>query len=327
MIYRGARRDLRRSHLVYIQEVQLPHQMERMKQRVHQILEAAPRGDGVSRAVNLSIMALIILNVAAVILDTVEVFHSRYAPLFTTFEIFSVAVFSVEYLLRIWSSTADERFAGRGVRGRLQYMKTPYAVIDLVAILPFFLPFFTADLRFVRAIRLFRLFRIFKMARYSEAMRTLGRVLTLKKEELFISIFSLLVLLVFSSSMIYYVENDAQPEAFSSIPAAMWWGIVTLATVGYGDVYPITPAGKLIGALVILVGIGMFALPAGILASGFVEVLEGRRGRERDEGVREVEVGVGVEAEVGAADICPCCGRRIDKPPAAPGEPGGADDR
>jgi voltage-gated potassium channel len=313
MIYRGSRRDHRRSHLVYIQEVQLSLQMERMKQRVHQILEAAPPGDVASRAVNLSIMALIILNVAAVILDTVEILHSRYDTLFRGFELFSVAVFSVEYFLRIWSSTADERFAGSGVRGRLRFMRTPYAIIDLVAILPFYIPFLVVDLRHVRAIRLFRLF---KMARYSESMRTLGRVLALKKEELFISLFSLLVLLVFSSSMIYYVENDAQPEAFSSIPAAMWWGVVTLATVGYGDVYPITPAGKLIGALVILVGIGMFALPAGILASGFVEVLDGRRGRERDEGVREVEV------EVGAAAICPHCGRRIDEPSPAPAEAG-----
>lgn len=320
MIYRGCRRDHRRSHLVYIQEVQLSLQMERMKRRVHQILEVAPPGDGASRAVNLSIMALIILNVAAVILDTVEVLHSRYDPLFRGFELFSVAVFSVEYFLRIWSSTADERFAGSGVRGRLRFMRTPYAIIDLVAILPFYLPFLVVDLRHVRAIRLFRLFRLFKMARYSESMRTLGRVLAMKKEELLISLFSLLILLVFSSSMVYYVENDAQPEAFSSIPAAMWWGVVTLATVGYGDVYPITPAGKLIGALVILVGIGMFALPAGILASGFVEVLDGRRGRERDEGVREVEVEVEAEVEVGAADICPHCGRRIDGPSPAPAE-------
>jgi len=122
----------------------------------------------------------------------------------------------------------------------------------------------------VRAIRPFRRFRLFKMARYSESMRTLGRVLALKKEELLISLFTLLTLLVFSSSMISYVEHEAQPEDFSSIPAAMWWGVVTLTTVGYGDVYPITPVGKFIGALVILVGIGMFALPAGILASNML---------------------------------------------------------
>ncbi len=279
--------------------------MERIKRRIHEILEVAPPGDRFSRAVNLSIMALIILNVIAVILSTVEELLPQYDPIFGAFEVFSVAVFSIEYALRIWSCTVDEEFASP-VRGRLRFMRTPFAVIDLVAILPFFLPFFVADLRHVRAIRLFRLFRIFKMARYSEAMRTLGRVLTLKKVELFISLFSLLILLIFSSTMIYYVEHDAQPEEFSSIPAAMWWGIVTLATVGYGDVYPITPAGKFIGALVILVGIGMFALPAGILASGFVEVLDGRKGSERDEGVREVEVG--------AAVICPCCGKRIDTP-------------
>lgn len=284
-----------------------------MKRWVHEILEVSPPGNRVSRIVNLSIMALIVLNVVAVILETVEELFSTYDPLFQAFDTFSVAVFSIEYLLRVWSSTADEEFASP-VRGRLSFMRTPLAFIDLVAILPFYLPLLFVDLRFVRAIRLFRLFRLFKMARYSESMRTLGRVLALKKEELLISLFTLLTLLVFSSSMIYYVEHEAQPEDFSSIPAAMWWGVVTLTTVGYEDVYPITPVGKFIGALVILVGIGMFALPAGILASGFVEEVHRRR---EEEGVCEVEVAV----------VCPHCGRRIDEPAyIEPGGPGGEEE-
>ncbi len=289
--------------------------MERTKRRVHEILEVAAPGDWASRLFDLLLMALIILNVVAVILETVEELFSHYDPLFRAFDLFSVAVFSVEYLLRVWSCTADERYAAAPIRGRLRYMRTPLAVIDLVAILPFYLPLLFVDLRFVRAIRLFRLFRLFKMARYSESMRTLGRVLTLKKEELLVSLFTLLILLVFSSSMIYHVEKEAQPEVFSSIPAAMWWGVVTLTTVGYGDVYPVTPAGKFIGALVILVGIGMFALPAGILASGFVEEVHNRR--EEEEVVREVEVAV----------VCPHCGRRIDEPATAEAEvPGGAEE-
>ncbi len=288
--------------------------MAEMKRRVHEILEVAAPGDRTSRLFDLSLMILIILNVVAVILETVEDLFSAYDPLFRAFDLFSVAVFSIEYLLRVWSCTADERYASP-VRGRLRYMRTPLAVIDLVAILPFYLPLVFVDLRFVRAIRLFRLFRLFKMARYSESMRTFGRVLTLKKEELMISLFTLLILLVFSSSMVYYVEHESQPEVFSSIPAAMWWGVVTLTTVGYGDVYPITPVGKFIGALVILVGIGMFALPAGILASGFVEEVHSRR--ERVEGVCEVEVTV----------VCPHCGKRIDELATVEARgPGGADE-
>jgi voltage-gated potassium channel len=159
--------------------------MERMKRRGHEILEVTAPGDLASRLVDLSIMLLIILNVSAIILETVEGLLSQYDPLFRAFDLFSVAVFSIEYFLRVWSCTADERFGDSPIRGRFRYMKTPLAIIDLVAILPFYLPHLFVDLRFVRAIRLFRLI---KMARYSESMRTLGRVLTLKKEELPISL-------------------------------------------------------------------------------------------------------------------------------------------
>lgn len=287
--------------------------MVQMKRRVHEILEVAAPGDRTGRLFDLSLMLLIILNVVVVILATVRELHPHYDTFFSVFDTFSVAVFSIEYLLRIWSCTADERYADSSVWGRLRYMKTPMAIIDLVAILPFYLPIVFVDLRFVRAIRLFRLFRLFKMARYSESMRTLGRVLTLKKEELLVTLFTLQILLIFSSSMVYYVERDSQPEVFTSIPAAMWWGVVTLTTVGYGDVYPITPIGKFIGALVILVGIGMFALPAGILASGFVEEVQSRR--EEEEGSIEVEV----------VAICPHCGKRIDRPARAEVEREAAD--
>jgi voltage-gated potassium channel len=159
--------------------------MERMKRRGHEILEVTAPGDLASRLVDLSIMLLIILNVSAVILETVAGLLSQYDPLFRAFDLFSVAVFSIEYFLRVWSCTADESFGDSPIRGRFRYMKTPLAIIDLVAILPFYLPHLFVDLRFVRAIRLFRLI---KMARYSESMRTLGRVLTLKKEELPISL-------------------------------------------------------------------------------------------------------------------------------------------
>lgn len=152
---------------------------------------------------------------------------------------------------------------------------TPMALIDLLAIIPFYLPFFVPDLRFVRIIRLFRILRILKLGRYSKALQTFGNVLKRKKEDLAIALSTLLVLLVFAASLIYIVEHQAQPEVFSSIPAAMWWAVVTLTTVGYGDVYPVTIVGKLLGAGIAVLGIGLFALPVGILASGFAEEIKG----------------------------------------------------
>lgn len=150
-------------------------------------------------------------------------------------------------------------------------------MIDLFAILPFYLPVFGIDLRFVRALRLMRLLRLLKLGRYSESIRTLGRVITYKKEQLISTLIALLIMLTVASSLMYYAEHEAQPEAFSSIPSAMWWGVATLTTVGYGDVYPVTALGRFLGTLVAMLGIGIFALPAGIIASGFEEEIQKSR--------------------------------------------------
>ncbi|VVB72106.1 Voltage-gated potassium channel [uncultured archaeon] len=174
-----------------------------------------------------------------------------------------------------------------------------------MVVLPYYLPIIFPDLRFLRALRLFRLFRVLKLARYSESLQTFLDVLRLKKEELLLMFFAIMILLVVSSSLMYDAEHEAQPKAFANIPAAMWWGIVTLATVGYGDVYPVTPWGKLIGSIVVILGIGLFALPTGVLASGFAEVLAKRK-EEREEQMRHV--------------VCPHCGRRIDERQACPKE-------
>ena len=220
---------------------------------------------------------MISLNVIAVVLETVESISSQYVSIFRAFEIFSVVIFTIEYLLRIWTCTNDERYQ-RPISGRVRFALTPLVIVDLLAILPFYLPMCIAlDLRFIRAIRLFRIFRMFKMGRYSESLRTLGRVAKSKKEDLLITVFLVGFLLIVASSLMYFVEKDAQPEAFSSIPATMWWGMATLTTVGYGDIYPVTIAGKILGAVISVLGIGMFALPTGILASGFSEEIQQRR--------------------------------------------------
>lgn len=268
--------------------------IQKVKNRIFAVLNGFATGGFSNRAFHLSIMTLIFLNVFAVILETVENLSSQYMIFFKTFEVFSVLVFTLEYLLRLWTCTADTRFHG-AIKGRIRFAVTPLAVVDLMAVLPFYLPMFLPlDLRFIRALRLFRLFRILKMGRYSESLRMLGNVLREKKEELLITIFAVLILLMISSSLMYFVENEAQPKAFSSIPAAMWWGVATLTTVGYGDVYPITPLGKFLGAIIALLGIGAVAVPAGILTSGFAGKIQGKYGKRT---------------------MCPHCGKDIDEPP------------
>ncbi len=265
-----------------------------LKIKIFGILEP---GDEDSKYFDPFIMCLIILNVVAVVLETVNGIYVRYASIFHAFDLFSVAVFTAEYILRVWSCTVDKRFRDP-ISGRIRFLITPFALIDLMAVLPFYIPFIFPDLRFLRAMRLFRLFRILKMARYSDSLGIFMNVLRMKKDDLMLLLFSILILLVVSSSLMYEAEHDAQPKAFSSIPAAMWWGVVTLATVGYGDMYPITPLGKLIGSVVVILGIGLFALPTGILASGFAEVLQNKKDAQQKQGM-----------------ICPHCGKYIDEGP------------
>lgn len=265
---------------------------EQARRRTFELLEREVGQSRLDQIVDVSITLLIVTNVLAVMLETVVWIGDPWRPYFYAFEIFSVAVFTAEYLLRLWSCTSDPRYAG-AVRGRLRFALRPLPLIDLLAVAPFYMEFLAFDLRFVRALRLFRLFRIFKLARYADSMRTLGVVLRSRREELFVTLFVVIVLLVFASSAMYYVENEAQPQQFSSIPASMWWGVTTLTTVGYGDVYPVTTAGRFLGAGIAILGVGLFALPTGILASAFSEELQKKRRRERA--------------------VCPHCGEEIEK--------------
>ena len=245
------------------------------RKRLHAILETEV-SDVTSRLVDFLLIALIILNIGAVMLSTVAPVYSAFRPYFRAFEVFSVAVFTIEYALRVFTCTIDARYS-HPVFGRLRFAVTPLAVVDLLAILPFYLTFLDMDLRSLRILRAARIVRIAKLARYSQAMQTLGRVLVAKKEELLITLGLLVVLLILASTMMYYVERDVQPKDFSSIPAALWWGIATLSTVGYGDVVPVTFFGKILGAVVAVLGIGMFALPTGILGAGFLIEIQKRK--------------------------------------------------
>lgn len=246
------------------------------RRRFHEILEMARPGDRGSRWFDIFIMTLISLNILDIVLESVQSLNQDYRELFYGFEVFSVVVFSVEYLLRLWSCV--EASSGKyrsAVLGRLRLAVTPMALVDLLAVLPFYLAmFFTLDLRFLRALRLLR---VFKLTRYSPAMNMLLTVLREETRSIGAACFILMIVLVIASSGIYLFEHRAQPDAFGSIPEAVWWAVATLTTVGYGDVTPITIGGKAFGVCIMIIGVGMVALPAGILASAFSEQSRKRR--------------------------------------------------
>jgi len=252
-----------------------------MRKRIYEILEIARPDDRASRRFDIFIVLLISLNIFALVLESVEAMHVRYDFWFFWFEVLSVGVFSVEYLLRIWScvEAPDNRFS-HAVTGRMRFSLTPMALVDLCAILPFYLSmFFLLDLRFLRALRLLR---IFKLTRYSSAMSSLLKVLRDEAQSFGAAFLILFVIMIIASSGVYLFEHKAQPEAFSNIPEAAWWSVATLTTVGYGDVTPVTFGGKLFGIFIMIIGIGMVALPAGILASAFTEELRQRRTKYED---------------------------------------------
>lgn len=251
-----------------------------LKRRVYDVLIDVDIDNRADRIVSALLMILIIGNGVAVMLETVKPLETTYSHVFYLFEVISVAVFTVEYLLRLWAITLDPAYQ-HPVKGRLRYVFTPMALIDLVAILPFYLPFaFSIDLRIVRLLRLLRIFRLLKMTRYVESMRTFQNVFKAKRVELTLTLVLIFLLLILASSAMYAVESEAQPDKFSSIPETLWWGVITLTTIGYGDIYPITPIGKVIGGVIAFLGIGLFALPAGILASGFSEEIRKRKSAE-----------------------------------------------
>jgi voltage-gated potassium channel len=249
---------------------------ERVKRRVYEVLEIAQPGDRLSSAFDVFILLLIFANVATLMMETVPDLQERHGAAFAAFETVSVAIFTLEYVLRLWSADQSPRF--RGVKGgRMRYALTPLAILDLLSILPYWLAMTGLDLRVLRAIRLFRVLRMAKLVRYSSALQTFVRVIHAKREELLVTIGLLVMLLFWASSLIYYAERIAQPEEFSSIPAAMWWAICTLTTVGYGDVFPVTALGKVIASVISILGIGFFALPTGILGAEFVAEIQRKR--------------------------------------------------
>ena len=252
------------------------------KARIHATLDNQSHNT-VGWVIEVFFIVLIVANVLIVILETVQGINLQFSKLFWTIEIVSLGVFTVEYCLRLWCCTAEDRYSAP-IKGRILYIITPLALIDLAAILPtylslLFLPI-GVDFLFLRALRLFRVLRVFKLGHYSDSLATIKRVVAVKSGELFIVAFTAVIVLIVASSAMYYVEFASHSSTFTSIPDAMWWGVETLTTVGYGDMVPVTPVGKAMGAVIAVMGIALFALPAGILGSGFYEEFQKRREKD-----------------------------------------------
>ncbi|WP_299618080.1 ion transporter [uncultured Tenacibaculum sp.] len=234
---------------------------------------------------------LIIVNMFAIVLESYKDIQEAYSNFFNLLELFSITIFSLEYILRIWIADVSYQGLSKG-KARLKYMTSFMGIVDLVAILPFFLPYFIkVDLRILRTLRLFRLLRLLKLKRYFKSLSVIKNVILKTKNEIIVTIFLVFILLILASTLMYNVEKHAQPDAFENIGQAMWWAVATLTTVGYGDIYPITGMGKILSAFIALLGIGIVALPTGIISSAYIEEVRKLKTKEQQ--------------------CCPHCGKEI----------------
>lgn len=213
----------------------------------------------------IAIQILIVVAIITFSIETIPDLASSTQQLLKVVEVFCVVIFTLEYILRIYATNR-----------KLRFVFSFFGLIDLFAILPFYLSF-GIDLRALRALRFLRLFSILKMARYNRAIKHFTRAVMYAKEEILLFIFVTLILIYLSAVGIYYFENNAQPEVFSSIFDSLWWAVITLTTVGYGDVYPITVGGKMFTFVILLIGLGIVAIPTGIISSALTKSLDEKR--------------------------------------------------
>ena len=244
-----------------------------IKQRIWEILEISKEKDQQSKIFDYFISILIGLNVLAIILETEKNIFGEYESFFRYFEIVSVLIFSAEYLLRLWSCVSVEEYQ-HPIFGRIKYIFSLMAIIDLIAIAPFYMTFIVTDTRIIRVLRFLRILRMAKHSKFSKTFYIVTNIIYKKKAELLTSLILMFSLLLICSTGVYFAENETQPDKFSSIPSAMWWAVATLTTVGYGDIFPVTSMGKILGSISAIFGIGVFALPAGLLASGFSDEMQ-----------------------------------------------------
>lgn len=262
------------------------------KQKVHNLLHPELGASKADKFFNGFIIILIILNVTAVILETVDSIHNPHKEFFRIFDLVSVIIFTIEYILRVWSCNHDPQYK-HSLKGRIKYMLSFGGLIDLIAILPFYVHVVIGlDLRVLRILRLLRFFRLFRLTSYMRSARMVISVFKSRANDLKLSLVLILFLIIIAACLVFFAEHTAQPGVFKSIPDAIWWAVVTVTSVGYGDMVPITAAGKIMTSMISLLGLAVFALPAGIITSGFLE--EMRKGKRSHE------------------SFCPHCGKALE---------------
>ena len=274
--------------------------ISRIKRRIFEIIEEDIKDTLAHKIFEIFIVSLIILNIVSIIMESRIQIESGFLK---DFETFSVIVFSLEYLLRLW--TADLKFDKvSNLKAKKTFIFSAMGMIDILAILPFYLAFImptTLDGRILRVLRLLRLLRILKLTRFLDSFRIIKKVIHKRKNELLMTGFIAFVLIVIASTLMFEVERYAQPDKFSDIISTFWWAIATLTTIGYGDVFPITGVGKFISAVVSLIGIGLIALPTGILSTSLIEEFRNKNKEEKQE-----------EKQEEPTHYCPHCGKKLD---------------
>ena len=276
----------------------------KVKENAFEIIESGKTP--LSKIINITIVILIFLTLITVVASTFDISNSLRI-IFSKFEIFSTIIFTVEYILRVW--TSDLLYPELSpIRARIKYIFSFMALIDFIAILPFYLLFFIKiDLQALRTLRALRLLRIIKINRYTTALKTIIQVFKNKSNQLVSSMVVVGLLMIISSVLMYNFEHDAQPDKFTNAFDSRWWAMSALTTVGYGDVYPITVAGKVLGIITAIIGIGMVAVPTGIITSGFSEVLHNKNSKRSNSTTKSSN------PDKEEKKYCPYCGHRIDE--------------
>jgi len=269
-----------------------------------------PSKSKASFILNSFIYVLIFISILNLMLSTVASFQNEYGYIIKSIRHIIMPVFVLEYLLRLYASGSLEKY--KGITGKLNYMLSPYAVIDLLAILPYILLHTGFNSAFIRSLRLLRIFRLFRVKKYASFIQQMKNIMENIKEELIVLLFYTIILLVVLSFAIYELENEAQPEVFTNIFQTMWWAVATLTTVGYGDMYPITTMGKIITAFITIIGIAFVAIPGGMFASEFMsEINKEKNDTDVDNqclkcGASNIEVKESEEFE--SVHVCQECG-------------------
>jgi voltage-gated potassium channel len=283
-----------------------------LRRRLATIFEDEEPRSPATRVFNVMLAALIVTNVAGIVLESVEPIRHQFYRELEAFERAATAIFAVEYVLRVWASADFRATRYRDpVWGRLRYMRSFFALVDLVAVLPAIIGVLgAADFR---VLRLIRLLRMLKLIRHSTTFGLLWSVLRDEARSIAALLFILLLTVTISGSLMFLIEGEEQPTVFSSIPAAMWWSIETLTTVGYGDMVPVTVTGRLLGGVVSIIGIGTLALFSGLITIGFLDQLKLHRERSPSTlpaaaTVKPSATGVGVPKTIPSPRVCPHCG-------------------